>query len=155
MLSHFHPWVVGRLENPFTFTDLKEGMDTYNCYPYKHTNEIQVNEKYQVPRNSECAQKTGTMNEMFIFCVEKVSKLHLPTQKWTMNETLIFFEIRAVLKKYRDWSCIYQERNEQWIKRWFSWKYELCWKSIETEAIFSKTKINHARNVNFLQNTKC
>ena len=47
-------------------------------------------------------------------CVEKVSrlKLYLPRQKWTVNETLIFFKIRAVLKKDRDWSCIYQDRNE-------------------------------------------
>ena len=90
-------------------------------------------------------------------CVEKVSrlKLYLPREKWTMNETLIFFKIRAVLKKYRDWSCIYQERNEQWMKRWFSSKYELCWQSIETEAVFPKREIKNEGDVDFLQNTSC
>ena len=84
-------------------------------------------------------------------CVDKISrlKLYLPRQKWTMNETLIFFKIRAVLTKYRDWSCIYQDRNEQWMKRWFSSKYELCWKSIETEAVFTKTEMNNEWNVDF------
>ena len=43
-------------------------------------------------------------------------KLYLPTQKWTINKTLIFFKIRAVIKWFKsidDWSCIYQDRNEQ------------------------------------------
>ena len=55
-------------------------------------------------------------------CVEKVSELELywPRQMWTMTETLIFFKIRVVLKEYQNWSCIYEERNEQWIKRSFS-----------------------------------
>ena len=90
-------------------------------------------------------------------CVEKVSrlKLYLPRQKWTMNEKLIFFKIRGVLKKYRDWSCIYQDRNEQCTKRWFSSKYEVCWKSIETEAVFTTTEMNNERKVDFLQNTRC
>ena len=79
-------------------------------------------------------------------------KLYLPRQKWTMNETLIFFKIRAVLKKYWDWICIYLEGNEQWMKRWFSSKYELYWKWIDTEAVFTKTEMNNERNVNFLQN---
>ena len=30
-----------------------------------------------------------------------------------INEMFIFFTIQAVWKKYDDWSCIYQERNEQ------------------------------------------
>ena len=67
-----------------------------------------------------------------------------------MNETLIFFKIRAELKKYRDWSCIYQDRNEQRMKRWFSLKFELSWKSIETEAVFTKTEMNNEWNVDFL-----
>ena len=52
-------------------------------------------------------------------CIEKVLKLmlYLPRQKWIMNETLILSEFQAVLKKYQDWSCIYQDRNEQWMKR--------------------------------------
>ena len=45
-----------------------------------------------------------------------------------MNETFIFFKIRFVLKKYR---------------------------SIETEAVFSKTDMNNKRNFPFLQNTSC
>ena len=32
-------------------------------------------------------------------------------------------------------------------------KYELCLKSIETEAVFTKTEMNYERNVDFLQNT--
>ena len=55
-------------------------------------------------------------------CAENVSrlKLYLPRQKWIMNESFIFFQIRAVLKKYRDWGCIYHDGNEQWMKRSFS-----------------------------------
>ena len=90
--------------------------------------------------------------------VEKVSwqKLYLPRQKWTMNKTLIFFKIRGVLKKYPDESCIYQDRHEQWMKRWFlKKKYELCWKSIPTEAVFTKTEMNNEWNVDFLENTSC
>ena len=60
-----------------------------------------------------------------------------------------------MFKKYRDWSCIYQDTNEQWRKRSFSSKYELYWKSIETEAVVTKTEINDEGNVHFLQNTSC
>ena len=54
--------------------------------------------------------------------VQKVSrqKLYLPRKKWTMNNTFIFFQIRGVFKKYQDRNSIYQERNEQWMKRSFS-----------------------------------
>ena len=38
-----------------------------------------------------------------------ILKLCLPRQKWTMNETLIFFKIRSVLKKYQDWNFIYRD----------------------------------------------
>ena len=90
-------------------------------------------------------------------CVEKVSRLslYLPRQNWTINETFIFFKIRTVLKKYRDWSCIYQDRNEQWRRRSFSLKYLLCRKSIETEAVFTKNEMNNEGDVHFLQNTSC
>ena len=55
-------------------------------------------------------------------CVEKVSrlKLYLPREKWTMNEALIFF------------------------------KDELCWKSIETEGVFTKTAKNNYQNEIFI-----
>ena len=43
-----------------------------------------------------------------------------------MNETLVFFKILNTFKK-----------------------------SIETEAIFTKTEMNCGGNVNFLQNTRC
>ena len=66
-----------------------------------------------------------------------------------------FLQNTSCFKKYRDWSCIYQDRNEQWMKRWFSLKYELCLKSIETGAVFSKIEINNEWNVDFLQNTSC
>ena len=57
-------------------------------------------------------------------CAENVSTLmqYLPRQKWTMNETLIFFKMQNVMKKYRDWSCIYQDRNEKWTKLLLSFK---------------------------------
>ena len=60
-----------------------------------------------------------------------------------------------VFKKYLVWSCIYQDRNEQWIKRWFSSNYELCWKNIETEAVFTKREINNEWSFDFHQNTSC
>ena len=41
------------------------------------------------------------------------------------------------------------------MKRWFSLKFELSWKSIETEAVFTKTEMNNEWNVDFLQNTSC
>ena len=36
-----------------------------------------------------------------------------------------------------------------------SLKYELCLKSIETEAVYTKIKMNNKWNVDFLQNTSC
>ena len=65
--------------------------------------------------------------------VQKLSrlKLYLPRQKWTMNEILIFFKIQDVFKKGPDWSCIYQDRTEQRMKRSFFFsKYETCSKGI-------------------------
>ena len=38
------------------------------------------------------------------------------------------------------------------MKRSFTLKCELCSKSFDTEAIFTKTDINNEWNVNFLQN---
>ena len=84
-----------------------------------------------------------------LICVQKSFIAFIP--RATLTQCYL---IRVVLKKYQDWSCIYQERNEQWMKRWFSSKYELCWKSIRTEAVFTKTEINNEWNVNFLPTTK-
>ena len=75
--------------------------------------------------------KAEMNNEWNVYClqntkrVEKVSrlKLYLQKQKWTMNEMFIVFKILSVLKKYRDWSCIYKSRNEQWMKCLLSSKY--------------------------------
>ena len=101
-----------------------------------------------------------TMNETLIFYkIRAVLKKFrdwsciYQERKWTMNETLIFFKIRAVLKKYRDWSCIYQERNEQWMKRWFSSKYELCCKK-SIETEAVFMKINNEWKVDFPLNVK-
>ena len=57
-----------------------------------------------------------------------------------MNKTLISFKKRDMfLKKYRDWSCIYQDRKEQYMKHKFPSEHEVCLKkSIETEAVFTK-----------------
>ena len=51
-----------------------------------------------------------------------------------MNETLIFFKIRDILKKYQ---------------------YEVCSESIKTEVVFIKTEINNKLNDNFIQNMNC
>ena len=53
-----------------------------------------------------------------IKCIQKVLRLtlYLRRDKWTMNETLISFKISSAFKKCQNWSCIYQERNEQWMK---------------------------------------
>ena len=58
-----------------------------------------------------------------MWCVEKASslKLYLPRHKWTMNETLI------------------------------SLKYVMCWKSIKSEAVFTKTQMNNEWNINFFK----
>ena len=89
--------------------------------------------------------------------VEKEStlKLYLPGQKWTMNETLICFKIWALLKKNQHWNCICQDWNEQWIKRLFVSKYELCWKRINTEAVFARTEMIKEWNINLFQNMSC
>ena len=59
-----------------------------------------------------------------------------------MNEAFIFFEIRGMFKKSRDWSNIYHDGNERWRNGWFSSKYVVCSKSTETEAVFTKTEMN-------------
>ena len=124
--------------------------DTFNFLEiprvFKKVSRLFLNNEWNVHfiRNMRCIQKASWL------------KHYLPRQKWTMNETFILFEIWGVFKKYRDWSCIYQDRNEQWIKRWFSLKYEMCWKSIETEVVFTNTEMNNAvMNAHFIQNTRC
>ena len=42
-----------------------------------------------------------------------------------MNETLIFFKIGDVIKNYRNWSYIYKNTKKQWMKRKFYSKYEM------------------------------
>ena len=102
-----------------------------------------------------------TMNEIHFFqntsCAQKISrlKLYLPGQKWTMKETLIFIKIRHVLKMYRDWYCIFLEKNEHWMKFLFFSKYGQCPNCNKTEAIFTKSEMNNERNVHFPQNTSC
>ena len=44
-------------------------------------------------------------------------------RKETMNERLIFSKIRGVFKQYRNWSNIYLDRNKQCIKHKFLSKY--------------------------------
>ena len=83
-------------------------------------------------------------------CVQIVSrlKLYLPRQKWTINETFIFLKIQGAFK-YQDWSCIYQDRNELWMKHSFSLKYMVCSKSVKTEAVFTKAEINNEWNIHY------
>ena len=59
----------------------------------------------------------------------------LPKQKWTMNELLIFFKIQGDFKNFRDWSCIYKNRNEQRMK------HKIFFKMVTLETILSKTLI--------------
>ena len=44
-----------------------------------------------------------------------------------MDEMFIFIKILSMLKKFWVWSCIYQDRNEQWTK----YEFFLNTKSIE------------------------
>ena len=67
------------------------------------------------------------------------------------RERNIHSKIKAELKKYRDWNCIYQDRNEQWMKRLFSPNTCCTEKSIETEAVFTNIEMNNEWNVYFLQ----
>ena len=62
-------------------------------------------------------------------------KVYLLRDEWTTNETFIFFKIQDMIKKYRDWCCIYQDRNEQWMKHSFSLKYK---QRIENTKCFQK-----------------
>ena len=50
-------------------------------------------------------------------------------------------------EKYQDWICIYQNKNDQWLKHLFSLKYKVCWKNIKTEAAFTMIKMNNEWNV--------
>ena len=76
--------------------------------------------------------------------------LYLPRRKWKEYETVIFFKIRSVFKKYRDGCCIYQDGNEKSTKRSFSLRYVQCLKSIEMDAVFTKTEMKRVRNGHFL-----
>ena len=77
-------------------------------------------------------------------CIQIESSLKLNLM--TMDETFIFFDKQGVFKKYQDWSCIHRDRNEQWMKHWFSSKYKVCSNSIKTEAVFTKTEMNNEWN---------
>ena len=63
----------------------------------------------------------------------------------------IFFKIQVVFNNYQYRSCIYQDRNKQWMKPYFSSKYKMCSIIIQTEAVFTKTEINNKWKVRFLQ----
>ena len=72
-----------------------------------------------------------------------------------MNGTLIFFKIQDVFLKCQGRSCIYQDRNEQWMKHSLSSEYELCSNSIKIEAVFTRRELNNEWNIDFLQKTRC
>ena len=42
-----------------------------------------------------------------------------------------------------------------YFSEWHQLKYEMCSRSVETDAVFSKIEINNESNVNFLQNMRC
>ena len=58
---------------------------------------------------------------------ESSLNLYLPRKKSSINETLIFFQIQQMIKKYRDWSCIDLDGKEQGknVRSWF-----ILWPSI-------------------------
>ena len=74
--------------------------------------------------------------------VQKVTKLKIysPRHKWRMNEGLIFFMIWAVLKKYWDWSWIYKDRKEQWMKLSFSLEYSFWYLECLFQWFFHRSK---------------
>ena len=72
-----------------------------------------------------------------------------PINVYSQNDTLRY--VLGVFKMYWGWSCIYQGRNKEWMKHWFSSKYEVCSESIETETVFTKTEINNEWDINFLR----
>ena len=67
------------------------------------------------------------------------------------NEWNVVFKLRNVFKKYQDWRYIDPSRNDQWMKRQFSSKYEVCLNSHEIEATSTNEEINNELKVNFLQ----
>ena len=76
-------------------------------------------------------------------------------QKWTMNK-IIFFKIWGVVKKYQDWTSIYEDKNKLWMKHLFSSEYKVFSKGIETEVVFIKTVMNNENkwNINYIQNSR-
>ena len=92
--------------------------------------------------------KTETNNEWIINFlintkwVQKVwtLKLYLPRQKSTMNETLIFFNVWSMLKKYRDWR---QKLQEVSLKVIFMAQFRTSFSNLITLIIFrAANKIN-------------
>ena len=80
--------------------------------------------------------------------------LYLPRQMWTMNETLIFFKIRRVLKNIDNEAVFTKtDGNNKWNVNFL--QNTTCVKNIDNEAVFTKTEMKDEWNVYFLQNTKC
>ena len=67
------------------------------------------------------------------------------SNEWNIH----FLQKMWLVKKYRGWSFICQNRNEQRMKRLFSSKYNVWWKSMETKALFTKTGMNNKWNISF------
>ena len=60
----------------------------------------------------KCSHTNVYINTSYVQKVSRL-KLYIPRQKWTINETLIFFKLYIVSKKYCDWSCINQDKKKQ------------------------------------------
>ena len=93
-------------------------------------------------RQNEIKLRIGRFCCIKVLCEENPSTFEI-LEYLTVNKLIKLSKIRCVSKKYRDWSCIYYGRNEQWMKRSFSSKYDVCPKSIDTEAVFTKTEMNN------------
>ena len=70
------------------------------------------------------------------------------------SEDVVIFYIRA-LKKFRVRSCIYQDRNEQWIKDSCSSKYELCSKVSSPKLYFPRQEWILNETIFFSKSSPC
>ena len=63
--------------------------------------------------------------------------------------------IQSVFKKYQDWSCIYQDRNEQWMKHSFSLKQFPSHSKHLFQRVFLLSKCPWNTSFHMVQNCVC
>ena len=72
-----------------------------------------------------------------------ILKSNVEYAKWWMNVYDIDLDTRYDKKKYQGWNYIYQDRNKQWTKHWFSLRYKVYSETIKPEIVFTKTETNN------------